>query len=190
MYICCMNFALLVNECSESMVVGEGDKVQFGESPWCFHWANGVRVFLVPSWGIDVVIIGQIVQVFYQTPTEAHLRTGLVSYTAKFARNHDGGNSYFLQAWAVKAYDFNTGKGDTQARNCELIFWPELPCQHTADSFALHRQHSAGSHLLGHLHHVQTMQKQHTIEELFMEVQEYTILTGDQNYHACTMSML
>ena len=70
----CMNFALLVNECSESMVVGEGDKVQFGESPWRFHRVNGIGIFLVPSRGIDVVIIGQIVQVLYQTPTEAHLR--------------------------------------------------------------------------------------------------------------------
>ena len=64
----------LVNECSKSVVVGEGDKVQFGESPRSFHRPNGIRVLLIPPRGVDVVVIGQIVYVFNQTTTKAHLQ--------------------------------------------------------------------------------------------------------------------
>ena len=64
---------LLVNECSQSMVIGERDKVQFGESPGCLHRADGLGVPLVPSRGIEVVILSQVVQIFNQTTTEADL---------------------------------------------------------------------------------------------------------------------
>ncbi len=54
-------------------MVGKGHKVQFRETSGGFEAVDGVRVGAVPSGGIDVVVVGKVIQVLNETSTEADL---------------------------------------------------------------------------------------------------------------------
>jgi len=62
-----------VYEGCQRMVVSEGDKVQFGESPRGEHSCHGLAVLVVPARRVDVLVVSQVVQVLYQTTTETNL---------------------------------------------------------------------------------------------------------------------
>ena len=55
------------------MVICEGYKVQLWEATRCGEVLHPLPVLAIPARGVDVIIVGQVVQVLYQTTTEADL---------------------------------------------------------------------------------------------------------------------
>lgn len=65
-----------VDEGSEGMMICEGHKVQFWETPRGSQVTHPLPILITPARGVDMAVVSQVVHVLYQTTTEADLQVG------------------------------------------------------------------------------------------------------------------